>query len=97
MSSIWTALVQCVMMASAANRLYGNYACRNGTVLLEEPFDKNDDWEASQSALRRLLRFLGIETDYFEPLTRGYFARTRTSIFANSGEDLFAPMVCSAC
>jgi hypothetical protein len=61
------------------NCLYGGYACRNGTVLLEEPFDKNDDWEASQSTLRRLLRFLGVETDYFEPLTRGYFDRTQTT------------------
>jgi hypothetical protein len=44
-------LVQCVMLASAANCRYGECACRNGTVLLEEPFEKNDDWDVSQIRL----------------------------------------------
>jgi hypothetical protein len=53
--------------------LYGGYACRDGVVLLEEPINDDDDWEASRIALRRLLKFLGIEGDCFEPLSRGYF------------------------
>lgn len=57
--------------------LYAGYACRNGMVLLEEAFDDNDNWDASRSSLCRLLRFLGLETDYFEPFTRGYFDRSQ--------------------
>jgi hypothetical protein len=59
--------------------LYGGYACRNGVVLQEETFDDNDDLDASRSSLRRLLRFLGLEADYFEPLTRGYFDGSQAS------------------
>ena len=56
---------------------YRKTACRNGMVLLEEAFDDNDNWDASRSSLRRLLQFLGLETDYFEPFTRGYFDRSQ--------------------
>jgi hypothetical protein len=50
---------------------YHGFVCRNGDNIFENT--RPETLEESNTNLLALLAYLGVQTTYFEPLTRGYF------------------------